>query len=167
MSIIQPPSDSFAFPSLAVEPAKIVELTESLTNPQVVYGLGAKVEPLSRQAPTITKVDCSGFVRWCLFHALGQPAAYTLPDGSVNQHEWVSANGFKSSSVSAGNLSDNAVRIAFLSPEQAGGIGHVVLIVNGFTCESHGHKGVDRRAWGSLSFMNEMAVFCLSTPATE
>jgi len=170
MKEIIPPSESYPYPSLALDPAKIAALTESLMNAGFAYGLGAKIEPLSDQAEDVPqsqrKVDCSGFVRWAIYHALGCPTDYDVPDGSYNEHhQWADGVGFKTSDYAAGFLSDNAVRIAFLEPSQSPeNIGHVLLLINGATCESHGSHGPDMRHWGALSFMRDMSLYVLSPP---
>jgi hypothetical protein len=74
--------------------------------------------------------------------------AVPFPDGSVVQHEWVSGHGFKKCDVEAGKLFDNKARIAFLAPQDSPSeIGHVTLIYNGWTLESHRGVGPDSRPW--------------------
>ena len=163
MSIVTPPTADYGWPSIQVDPAKLLALTESLERVPVTYRMDAKADPLSLQAGGFTELDCSGFSRWCLFHALGQPDPYDFPDGSVQQHEWVKAQGLKESSYSSAEFSDGVVRIAFLTPEDGGGVGHVVLICNGRTMESHGGVGVGQRDWDAekYPFMSLMQVFVL------
>lgn len=129
----------------------------------VGYGLGSKIEPLSKQAGEgISLVDCSGFVRWVIYHAAN---GLTIPDGSVNQHDWADAQKFKQSDFAGALQHDNGVRIAFLRPQDTlEHVGHVVLIVNGQTAESHGHHGPDRRVWGSQGFMQHCSVYVLTPP---
>lgn len=154
---------------LPLDPNKVIALTKSMMAWGWVYGLGAKVVPLSSQAADLPvaqrKVDCSGFVRWNLFHALGQPEEFGMPDGSVNQHfEWADRN-FKK--VPQGQLgrNDDCVYMFFLDPQDTTeGIGHTGLCINGWTCESHGSHGPDRRLWGSQSWMEECSAYILSTP---
>jgi hypothetical protein len=167
---LNPATEDFPFPTMPVTADKIVALTESLIAVNLSYGLGAKIEPLSLQASELVAngigaVDCSGFTRWALFHALGQPADFGYPDGSVQQHEWIAAQGFKVSSVADGGDNDGVVRVFFLTPEASGeGVGHTGLIVDGSTCESHGHHGPDRRDWGSEGWMAKCEVYVLALP---
>lgn len=143
--------------SLPIQPWKALALTKSLQDAGVSYQLGAKANPLSAQAGEFDAIDCSGFVRWLIFHATGQE----IPDGSVHQHDWAIQHGCKQSTFADAHSDDDLIRIAFLVP--AGGKpGHVVLILNGYTMESHGGAGPDRRAWGSCSWMSRMAVYVLS-----
>jgi len=145
---------------------KIEALTRSLVLEKFSYGLGFKIVPLSQQAPDVIgrnaagipdkKVDCSGFVRWCLFHAAG----VEIPDGSVTQHEWCQSQGYAQGTVADGHKTDGIVRLAFLTPDASGeGIGHVMIVLNGQTFESHGGKGPDSRAWGSQAFMSKCVLY--------
>ena len=166
MNNVTAPTDAFPYPTLAIDGQKIADLTKSLEDAQISYGLGSKIEPLSLQGPDllgagISSVDCSGFVRWAIFHALGQPEDFNFQDGSAQQHEQVQAVGFKPSTYDDALVTDGHVRIGFLTPEDGGGVGHVVLIWDGNTYESHGGKGPDSRIWGSCGWMAKMFVFVL------
>ena len=166
MAIVAP-TDAYPYPSLAMDPDKVVAQTQYLIDQGVTYKMGAKAEPLGVDESTIEQLDCSGFARLVVFHATKAAGeAVEMPDGSANQHAWCDQQGFKVSDFDAGHLQDNAIRIAFLSPADGGGVGHVMLIVNGLTCESHGSKGADRRAWGSSGFMQKCSVYVL-TPAAS
>lgn len=134
------------------------------SNPRVAYGLGAKV-PFHGAVPgqDFTKVDCSGFVREVVFRATNPP--FDFSDGSVTQHGWVERQGFEKSTVAAGMARDGAVRIAFLSPQDTSiHIGHVVLLHDGVTWESHGGLGPDSRPWTGTGWQAQTTVFVL-TPA--
>lgn len=160
--MVQAPTSLYRYPWLDLDPQKIVALTSSLIGAGVTYGLGSKIVPISLQAPQLqrAKVDCSGFVDWCCWHA----GATEVPDGSVSEHDWVKAQGFKPCDLGDVANKDGAVRIAFLSPEDGGGVGHVMLIVDGRTCESHGGVGVDRRVWLSKPFMQKCSAYVLTPP---
>lgn len=136
----------------------------------VGYTLGAKAEPLAQQASHIMALDCSGFVRWALYHAsIDWNAVHpkeakdyyplVIPDGSVTQHDWCDTAGMPKGDFSDGNRVDGVLRIAFLTPKDGGGVGHVMLILNGYTLESHGHVGPDRRKWLSQPFMTKCTVY--------
>jgi hypothetical protein len=131
------------------------------SNPRVTYGLGAKV-PFHGAVPgaDFRRVDCSGFVREALYCANSN---LKFPDGSVVQHEWVRVHGFAQTDVASGKTSDNKVRIAFLRPQDTkSGIGHVVLIYNGKTLESHGGVGPDSRLWTGYGWQGIAYVYTLS-----
>lgn len=145
--------------------SKIPALVKDCQLHGVTYSLGAKANPLSQQAGSIAALDCSGFVRWALYHAsllwkTGMPLV--IPDGSVQQHDWCDAQRMESCPIAEGKQSDGILRIAFLSPKDGGGVGHVMLIQDGFTLESHGHKGPDRRRWLSQTFMSKCTVYKLA-----
>jgi hypothetical protein len=87
----------------------------------------------------------------------------------VVQRERVSGQGFRESSFEAGKNLDGKVGIAFLEPQDSRGhIGHVLLIHNGSTIESHGndaslvHGGPDSRPWNGQHLQEKMHVFKLT-----
>ena len=153
---------AYPWPHLSINVATLAALIAACRSAGVGYGLGSKAPTLSAvPGRDFHAIDCSGFVRWSLYQAAGH---CTLPDGSVVQHDWIEAHGFKKSDVASAELHDGAVRIAFLSPADGGGIGHVVLIVNGQTVESHGHYGPDRRFWTGDAWQGKCAVYVLAPP---
>ncbi|UVC12309.1 penicillin-insensitive murein endopeptidase (plasmid) [Rhizobium sp. TH2] len=132
------------------------------STPRVRYGLGDKV-PFFGAVPgrDFTQVDCSGFIREAIRRVTTPRLKF--PDGSVVQHDWVKANRFLKGTPADGALNDGVVRIAFLRPQDAAsGIGHVLLIVNGKTTESHGGFGPDTRDWASLSWRTKTHVYVLA-----
>jgi hypothetical protein len=142
-------------------------LQDCLTStPRVGYGLGAKIVPVDTQAPGsggFTKVDCSGFIRAALRRATPHPPRLQFPDGSVVQHDWVRAQGFAKVTVADGQNADGVVRIAFLRPQDSPtNIGHVALIHNGRTIESHGGVGPDSRPWTGADWQARTSVYVLT-----
>jgi hypothetical protein len=134
------------------------------SRPRVTYGLGCKV-PFFKAKPGVdfTKVDCSGFVREAIREATMPMVPF--PDGSVVQHDWIIAQRYKKTTVASGKLADGRVRIAFLSPSDTSSrIGHVVLIQNGRTLESHGGAGPDSRPWNGESWQAVTRVYELTGP---
>lgn len=147
---------------LVLDRYKLPALVADCRRHRVRYGLGAKARPLAIQAAQLVAIDCSGFVRWAIYHASvawinahGDHAAYPLiiPDGSVVQHDWIDSAGFRRCELVDGRLLDDQLRIAFLRPRDGGGIGHVMLLQNGYTLESFGGTGPGRRKWLSQRFM--------------
>lgn len=135
------------------------------------YGLGYKIVPIDLQGHSLigtgpdgdkaTKVDCSGFVRWAIYHMTA--GVVDLPDGSVIQHSWFDDHGYTKQDPSVGHDTDGALRIAFLRPSSTvDGIGHVLLIIDGMTYESHGGVGPSQRDWGCCPFMHEMELYQLT-----
>ncbi len=134
------------------------------SSPRVRYGLGAKV-PFHGAKPgrDFKKVDCSGFVREAIWRAT--TPHLNFPDGSVVQRDWVIARGFARSTTDAALLRDGAVRIAFLRPQDApSGIGHVVLVHNARTLESHSGVGPNARPWTKTGWQARAIVFILTPP---
>lgn len=136
------------------------------SDPPVRYGLGAKV-PFHGAVPgrDFTEVDCSGFVRELVFRATNPP--FNFPDGSVVQREWVERQGFARGSVADAKAQDGAVRIAFLTPQASPShIGHVVMVHDGVTLESHGRPdpGPDSLPWTGQGWQASAQVFVLTPP---
>jgi hypothetical protein len=135
------------------------------SHPRVTYGLGRKV-PFHGAIPgsDFTRIDCSGFVREVIRLSTNPPVPF--PDGSVVQHDWVRAHGFEKSTIAAGEASDGVVRIAFLRPQDSPHhIGHVVLIADGRTLESHGGVGPDSRPWDGRDWQAKAFVYVLARDA--
>lgn len=151
--------------ALNIEAAKSFLAACENAVPRVTYGLGAKV-PFAGAVPGIDyqRIDCSGFVREVIRRATDPMIPF--PDGSVVQHDWVRARGFEKTTVEKGTLQDRAVRIAFLRPQDVPSrIGHVALIYDGFTLESHGGVGPDSRKWTGGNWQQKTSVYVLLPPA--
>jgi hypothetical protein len=155
-------SAGYPYTSLAIDRSLLLTIEQHLHSQGCRYGLGAKAPSLSCDTTAIQAIDCSGFVRYALYRTSG----VDIGDGSVQQHDTVAASGYKSSTVADAHNQDGAVRIAFLSPADGGGIGHVMLILDGATVESHGGIGPDRRTWDTNAhpFMAKCAVYVLAPP---
>jgi hypothetical protein len=92
--------------------------------------------------------------------------AVHMPDGSWIQHDWCKHQKFMTADYNTdARQQDNWLRIAFL-PKHEKHPGHVWLVLNGKTLESHGHKGPDRRLWSTsaLKKVNACYVLATSTP---
>jgi len=151
-------------PTLAVDPAALKQFVQACRAAGVTYGLGKKVPKHGAVPGTdFTKVDCSGFIREAIWRATAPHQDF--PDGSVVQRELVEAKGYRHGTSADGLLRDGAVRIAFLRPQDvASGIGHVVLIHDATTFESHGGVGPDSRPWTNTGWQAKTLVYVL-TPA--
>lgn len=156
---ISPPTDSFPYPTLPVDWSELIALHNEVVKADCSYKLAAKAAP-SAKAGTFHKIDCSGYVRWLLLNA----GVDQFPDGSFIQHDAVRKAGFKTSTIDALDLGDNAIRIVFLSPLDGGGIGHVALWHNGKSVESHGGVGPDRRATYQCPWLRVAHVYVLTAP---
>lgn len=152
-------------PTLDIDWAKVVAFLRACetSSPRVGYKLGAKISSdAAKPGSDFTHVDCSGFVRAAVRRST-DPKATNFPDGSVVQHDWVKAKGFAASTVTDGSLSDGLIRIAFLSPnDSANKIGHVVLVRDGKTIESHGGKGPDSRQFDGSGWQSKAKLYVLN-----
>jgi lysozyme family protein len=153
-----------AAPIIALDINLVRAFLEACTSavPRVVYGLGAKV-PFHGAVPgrDFKAVDCSGFVREAIWRATSPHQSF--PDGSVVQHDWIRDRNFQRSTPDAALQQDGIIRIAFLRPQDSPKhIGHVVLIHNARTFESHGGVGPDSRAWTKADWQGKTSVYVLA-----
>jgi hypothetical protein len=133
--------------SLFIDYDLLLEVSGKLMDGHVSYGLGSKAPSLDCDPAAITKIDCSGFVRYLLYQATDNQVV--LPDGSWHQREWCQGKKLAKVDYEEAGSSDGWLRIAFISPRK-GHAGHVWLILEGQTLESHGKtKGPDRRPWNT------------------
>jgi hypothetical protein len=150
---------------LTINSDKMIEFLDECRAAGVRYGWGTKV-PFHgcRPGKDFTRVDCSGFIREAIWRATDPPLEF--PDGSVGQHEWLKRNNFPPAALQECGLRDGALRIAFLRPEDSPrvGVGHVVLIHLGFTLESHGSSGPNRREWNGEGWQAKTQAYLLTQP---
>lgn len=155
------PTESYPWPTLPVDVDTLKLLSDRTVQPGNQYEFGGKVA-LDADSSTVAAsgIDCSGYVRWLLYRATN--GRVKIPDGSAVQHEWFRDNGFKLSSVASACLMDQVLRIAFLPP--GSGIGHVALIRDGITFESHGSAGPNRRQWTGRGWQGRCRVYVCCMP---
>lgn len=104
-----------------------------------------------------SRLDCSGYVRWLIKRSAG----IKIPDGSVVQHDWVKAQGFREvEPLELGELSGE-VYISFLPPIDPHA-GHVALVYNGETLESCGGQGPTRRKFTSTGWWEKTTCYRLT-----
>lgn len=162
-----PSTESAGPATLSIDISKAKAFLNACKRASVTYGLGSKV-PHHGATPGVEfkAVDCSGFVRELIWHST--TPHFNFPDGSVVQHSWIQDHGFAASSIEEAKSGDGAVRIAFLrqqdSPKK---IGHVVIVHNGRTLESHGGVGPDSRAWTGESWQSKARVYLLGRDGGE
>lgn len=162
----------------AVSLSRLETLFAQLERHGVRYGLGAKADAknwnpqsdgtLNTPVSNIQYLDCSGFVRYALYHASGQQLK--LPDGSQVQRAWCEQNGLHQVARyadAAAYMTEKRLFICFIKPftNGCGETGHVWLLShyddgnNGTmagTLESHGGGGVDSRPWNYRTLVQEV-----------
>jgi hypothetical protein len=121
---------------------------------QINYVIGpgiGKVSNLERTDPAVIHgLDCSGFVQYVIYKAT--TTKIRIPQGSVNQKDWLLARYREADYVTEAPRNDNCVRIAFRNtvPEKPATktrskikkkVGHVWLVINGKTYESTKKNG--------------------------
>jgi hypothetical protein len=150
-------------PELALDSTAALDFLNSCmhSSPRVKYGLGAKVSPHGAKPGTdFKRVDCSGFVRESIWRAT--TPHFNFPDGSVVQHDWIRDKGFERSTRADAFLKDGKVRIVFLRPQDTPShIGHVALVHNAKTLESHGSFGPNSRGWINMGWQAKAFVYIL------
>lgn len=157
-----------AFPE-AVSPQLLLDITAARnflnscmnSSPRVKYGLGAKIRPHGAVPGTgFTKVDCSGFVRETVWRAT--TPHFNFPDGSVVQHDWIRDKGYERGTRADAFLQDGKIRIVFFRPQDSPShIGHVALVHNAKTIESHGGVGPNSRDWTNTGWQAKAFVYIL------
>ena len=126
-----------------IDKGYLLELCGQLMDGHVSYQMGGKVK-LSAEPSDIKAIDCSGFTRYLINRVTdGQ---VTPVDGSDEQNAWCKKHKLLAQTYShVAGLSDGCLRIAFMPRPH----GHVWLVMDGMTIESHGGKGPHRRTWST------------------
>lgn len=160
---VLPPSKTFSWNTIDLDVDLLHLLHGRVEQDGNQYGLGDKVD-IDADSTEVrdSDVDCSGYVRWLIYRATKNQ--FDIKDGSYIQHDYVKELKFKISSVESAKAHDGVVRIAFLAPGKIGKIGHVALIHNGQTIESHGGTGPDSRVWDGARWQAYCDVYVLYVP---
>lgn len=130
----------------------LLDLTHNLELKGVPYLWGGKSYFNPNIPNHVRGIDCSGFVQLAAYIATDKKVK--LPEGSVEQHEKLNQD-LNITRYSSVDLIRSALYICFIEPEN-GHAGHVFFVWNGWTCESHGGKGVDRRPWNTPVLEHEV-----------
>jgi hypothetical protein len=130
----------------------LLELCAALMDGHINYHMGAKAHPLDAEPADIKALDCSGFTRY-LIHKVTD-GQVTMVDGSDEQNAWCKHHKLRAEKyMHVAGLSDGLLRTAFMPRIYKDGklahAGHVWLVLNGKTLESHGHTGPDSRDWNT------------------
>ena len=159
----EPSAGDVVAPTLDIDISAASDFLQSCmtSTPRVTYGLGKKVNPHGALPGSgFRKVDCSGFVRETIWRATAPH--FNFPDGSVVQHDWIKAKGFERIDRTDALLQDGKIRIAFLRRQDSPtNIGHVALVHNARTLESHGSVGPNARNWTNTGWQAKAFVYIL------
>ena len=158
---LHPAPSDWPWPYLDMDSDLLLELSRKTDQPGDQYKLGGKPPSLAATAAEInqTGIDCSGYFRWLVARTTNM----YVPDGSMNQRDWMDQAGFKVSSVDSGLLKDGVVRAAYMRP-LPGGVGHIAMIHDGQTIESSGKRGPGRRPWTGDGWQSRCVLWCLTKP---
>jgi hypothetical protein len=138
--------------TISIQTSDLLDICGKLMDGHVSYSLGAKAPSLNCDPVRITQIDCSGFVQYVLYKASNR--SVHLRSGSWFQNDWCSKNLAKVDYASALE-SDGWLRLGYF-PGTGTRAGHIWLILDGNTLESHGGKGPDRRAWNDNKLINNV-----------
>ena len=128
----------------------------------VRYLMGGKAHDLDIVPLDTGEIDCSGFMRWLLYHATR--GALLMPDGSCNEGDDLAALGFKPTDPQNCALADGHVRVCIHIADEKDDTGHIWLAYLSRTMESHGGVGVSARDWNVMLSsgyrLDELAIHC-------
>lgn len=107
----------------------------------VKYGLGAKAVPLKKPATQIARIDCSGYVRYQIYHSADN---FMFPDGSWIQRAECEKLGLERVGYSEAASDKSGLFLAFYTAgvNGVGKVGHVLFLHGGRTYESYSGAGV-------------------------
>lgn len=153
-----PASEAFAWPTYEIDLKKLLADFTAIVKGGSSYLLGGKYT--SKVAPKdVNRIDCSGLVRYLLIRR-----GVDIVDGSQMQREWAIREGLKESDPKSAKAKDGVLRLAVLPTTSSRKVGHVVLILDGQTIESHGGVGPNRRPWTGNGWQGQCRVFVLTRP---
>jgi cell wall-associated NlpC family hydrolase len=137
--------------SIFVDNKRLTEFLKQIMDGHVHYAQHPRVE-LSTRPEAVHVIDCSGFVRYVLFRVCDIALAQ---DGSWHLNEWCKSYLQSEAEYKCASQMDGIIRVGYFAhpkgkPKHDG---HIWLILNGWTMESHGghgrHGGPHRRRWNT------------------
>lgn len=133
--------------SLPIKTDKLFEFLLANRAAGVGYGFGEKDPTPTKSLPIdYSAIDCSGFMRCLIYYATeGQ---VLLPDGSYLQRQWLKER-FERGQFEDQDLRDSAVRICVFVKRES--VGHIWLVLNGYTMESCSGRGPTSRDWKEVT----------------
>jgi len=154
----------------SIDQKRLLDLHAKLDHVTYAVGKDAKTGKLKGKARNsadpskISKLDCSGYVKYMLYNA--SEGKLSLSGGSYMQNQWCKDSGLKSHDYAkTAGKADNVLRLGYFKKKKGGKYGHIWLVLNGKTLESHGGKGVNRRPWNTKVLMDNVT-HCYELAAT-
>lgn len=151
---------------LPIDVGLLLEVLARL-NDQIPYKMGGKPSSLKLTTEQflaerrVEGVDCSGFVRWLLYRSSG--GKVRIRDGTFAQRDdfRAMADAMHRAPVPYSDCGkhDGVLRVAGFVKSQKVKFGHIWVVLDGLTGESHGHGGVDRRPWDT-GHLENLATWC-------
>ena len=118
-----------------------------------------------------TSIDCSAYVHYVLNRVTNGKIVIgrgPLCENSGSIRDWAKKQGFASVKYSEqANLNDFILRLAYLPPKTKTTFGHIWLVLNSQTLESHGSKGVNRRKWNDKNLAGVTDCFNIARASTH
>lgn len=140
--------------SFWVDPDVLQDYRARLQAAKISYGLGAKAS-LNVEPEKITKIDCSGYLRYLLYH-ITKHEVNIQGGGSWWQNKWCKDVGLEVVDYSTAAELDGWLRIGYFAKPAGMAAGHIWLVLNGSTLESHGGKGPDSRPWDTAKLVKHV-----------
>jgi hypothetical protein len=148
----------------SIDQKRLLDLHAKLDHATYSVGKDSKTGKLKGKASNsadpskISALDCSGYVKYLLYNV--SEGKISISGGSYYQYKWCKDSGFKKVEYAkAAKKADNILRLGYFKKKKGGKYGHVWLVLNGQTLESHGKRGVNRRPWNTKVLMNNVTHF--------
>lgn len=134
-----------------IDQKRLLGLHDQLDPLKYSVGNGTGKAKYGEDPSKIKNLDCSGYVHYVLNKVtdgrivIGKGPSWVNSGGIRNWAKTQNLTSVKYSENAGKN--DNILRLAYLPPSKS--YGHIWLVLNGETLESHGSGGVNRRHWNN------------------
>lgn len=143
-----------------IDQTRLLQIHDSLDH--INYSVGLKDNGSAKgkaaygaEVSKITGLDCSGYVHYVLREA--SKNQINVPHGSWNINEWFEKSSCRKVDYkSQAEKRDHVLRLGYFAKTGDMDYGHIWLVLNAETLESHGSKGVNRRSWNNSAIMKHV-----------
>jgi hypothetical protein len=150
-----------------IDQKQLLGLHEKLDPLTYSVGKGKGKAKYGEDPSKIKNLDCSGYVHYVLNKVTDGKIVIGKGPSWVNSggiRDWAKKQGLTSVDYAKNaGKNDNILRLAYLPPSKS--YGHIWMILNGETLESHGGQGVNRRAWDT-AVLKKNATDCFEIAQT-